>query len=565
MNRNVNIRALLLVLLLAGLAASAATANAAPRTTAGVWWGDYFGNANLGGPPILSRPDGAINFDWGLGSPDAAISPDGFSARWTREVWFQGGTYRFTVASDDGVRLWVGDQLVIDDWHDRVATPPIRIDHYVAVGSHVVRVEYYEHTGAAIISIGWEPVVGGETWYGEYFDNRHLNGTPVLSRRDSAVDFNWGPASPDPAVPNDNFSVRWTRSSHFRAGTYRFLTSTDDGSRVWVDGELVVDAWFDQKIPNTNTGTLYLATGWHSVVVEYYEHGDLARAHAWWQLLQPTLPQPGHWHGQYYDNPDLVGGTVMERDDLSDRSEGIAFDWGVGPPASWMPDDNFSVRWTRTVDFAPGYYRFIVQSDDGARLWIDQGILIDKWQDMDYELHYVDGTYLEGSHTIKLEYFEHNGHARVRMWWEPGTDDNRPPTSPGPQTSSGGTGSGGTWQAAYFANTGLDGTPVLERSETRLDHDWGWGSPGPGVPIDRFSVRWTQPLYLPTGAYRFTTYSDDGVRLWIDGALLINAWYPMRSGRSVTVWLNDAIHQVRVEYFEQNGVALARFDWQRAY
>jgi hypothetical protein len=267
------------------------------------------------------------------------------------------------------------------------------------------------------------------------------------------------------------------------------------------------------------------------------------------------------WHGEYFDNRDMVGGPMLERNDAE-----INFDWGVGPPVGWMPDDNFSVRWTRTVNFAPGYYRFAVQADDGVRLWIDHSILIDKWQDMDYELHYVDGTYLQGQHTIRLEYYERAGNARVRCWWETGTYDNEPPSyvpgAPGAAPAAPGE-EDDPWETSYFANDNLGGDPVLTRIETSLDHNWGWGSPGDGVPKDHFSVRWTQPLYFRAGTYRFTTYTDDGVRLWVDGRLLIDSWRPMRGYRSATLWLSEGVHDVRMEYYERSGVALARLTWQR--
>jgi len=543
----------LFVLTLIGLLLGSRPATAAPPLASGAWWGDYFDNPHLSGTPALSRLDEDIHFGWGSGSPASGLPSDDFSIRWVRDEWFAGGTYRFDILSDDGVRVWVGDQLVVDEWRDRWATPLV-VDRYVPVGTYRVRVEYYDHTGDATISVAWNRLVGGATWRGEYFDNRDVEGWPVLVRNDRAIDFDWGNGSPDPAVPADYFSVRWTHTVDFEAGTYRFLASTDDGVRVWVDGGLVVDAWVDQKLPKTHTGDVHLASGQHTIVVEYYEHGGEAAAHVWWEVLDSFAA----WHGEYFDNRDFVGGPVLVRGDA-----GINFDWGVEPPVDWMPDDNFAVRWTRTVNFTPGYYRLAVQADDGVRLWIDQDILIDKWQDMDYELHYVDGTYLQGSHTIRLEYYEHTGSARVRFWWEPGTNDNAPPSF-APVGAGLGEGSDDPWVAAYFANSDLSGEPVLTRVETVLDHNWGRGSPGTGVPQDRFSARWTQPLYLRAGTYRFTTYTDDGVRLRVDGQLLVDAWSPMRGYRSATVRLSEGTHDVRMEYFERTGAARARLTWRRA-
>jgi hypothetical protein len=550
---------------------SVSPVEAAPPAAPGAWWGDYFANRDLSGSPILSRYDDAVNFSWGTGSPGSGVPSDNFSVRWVRDDWFAGGTYRFTVLSDDGVRIWVGDQLVVDVWRDRWAEP-LYVDHYIPLGTYRVRIEYYEHYADATISVGWNRVVGGATWRGEYFDNQTFAGAPSVVRHDEAIDFDWGGGSPDPSIAPDTFSVRWTRTLGFNAGTYRFLTSTDDGVRVWVDGGLVVDAWEEQRLPNTHTGEVYLADGHHTVIVEYYERGGEASAHVWWQLRETFTD----WHGKYFDNRNMVGGPALERNDAANwRAVGINFDWGVGPPVDWMPDDNFSVRWTRTVDFTPGYYRFVVQADDGVRLWLDQSIIIDQWHDMDYELHYVDGTYLQGTHTIRLEYYERNGHARVRFWWEPGTDSDAPPTSVPAGPAPAETGAGAVpgvieeawtddpWAAAYFPNTNLSGRPVFSRIETSLDHDWGWGSPGAVVPPDNFSARWTQPLYFQGGLYRFTTYTDDGVRLWVDGRLVIDSWRPMRGYRSATVRLSPGVHDVKMEYYERTGAALARLTWRR--
>ena len=528
-----------------------------PTAAAAKWWADYFDNASLSGGPVLSRYDDAsgvgISFNWGHGSPDSVIPSDNFSVRWMRDdVWFDGGTHRFTVASDDGVRVWVGDQLVVDEWHDR-SPSVIYVDRYIPAGTYRVQIEYYEHQGGALISVDWERIVGGETWRGEYYANRKLEGSPVLVRDDSAIDFAWDTGSPDPAVPADDFSVRWTRSVGFAAGTYRFFTSTDDGVRLFVDGSLLIDKWYDQKLPNTHTGDVYLAAGQHTVVVEYYEHGDQAHAHVWWKKGDGYTG----WHGEYFDNPDLVGGPVLDRDDAE-----VNFDWGVEPPVSWMPDDNFSVRWTRTVNFTAGYYRISVRADDGFRLWLDDGLLIDKWGDMDYELHYVDRIYLQGSHQIRLEYYEHTGLARVRLWWETAAAPPATAVSPAPPGSLP-VDEDDPWETSYFDNPDLKGEPVFTRIEKVIDHNWGWDSPGEGVPADGFSARWTQPIYFEAGGYRFTTYSDDGIRLWVDGRLLIDSWQSMRGYRYGTIWLSEGVHDVKVEYFEGTGTARVHVLWER--
>ncbi len=531
----------MVVILLAILLPAAPAAFAAP----GPWWADYFPNPNLEGSPALSRMDSVIGFDWGLDSPGPGLPADNFSVRWTREEWFAGGTYRFLYRSDDGIRIRVGSDLVVDEWHERQATWAW-VDRYIPEGTHTVIVEYYEHTGAAAVQVGWEKVAGGATWRGEYYANRDLQGSPSLTRDDGAIDFDWGTGSPDPALPTDNFSVRWTRTLGFTAGTYRFLASCDDGVRIYVDGNLVVNAWQKQKLPNTRTGEIALSEGQHTVTVEYFEEGGEAAAHVWWERRGAAAG----WQGLYYDNPNMVGGPALIRDDPE-----INFDWGTRPPVDWMPDDNFSIRWTRTVTFEPGYYIFKVESDDGMRFWLDGALVINKWHPMQGELHYLDGVYLEGPHTLMVEYFEQNGNARIHFWWEPSTSEGVMPRAADPTLDP--------WEAEFFANPNLEGTPALVRVDTALDHDWGLAAPAPGLPADGFSARWTQALSFDAGTYRFVTTTDDGVRLWVDGRLLIDAWQPMRSTRSATVRLEAGVHQIRMEYFERSGAAMARLIWYR--
>ncbi|MDY7080261.1 MAG: PA14 domain-containing protein [Chloroflexota bacterium] len=526
-------------------------APATPVAAQSAWYGEYFANRDLSGSPALTRYDDTLHFEWGTSSPGTGIPADNFSARWTQDAWFETGTYRFSYRSDDGIRLWVGDTLVVDDWRDRQATWS-SVDHVISRGTHRVRVEYYEHGGGAAVQVGWERVSGGDTWRAEYFDNRDLSGSPVLVRYDPAIDFDWGSGSPDGAIPADNFSIRWTRSLGFTPGTYRFYASCDDGVRVYVDGNRVVDAWQDQKLPNTSWGDLTLGSGQHTVVVEYYEHGGGANAHVWWNLLSDF----GGWEGRYYANAELRGGPALIRDDAE-----INFDWGEGAPADWMVSDNFSVIWTRDFYFAPGYYRFNVRSDDGVRVWLDGALVMDYWQPMDNEWHYLDETYLAGTHRLKVEYFERAGGARIHFWWER-SGAAAPPSAPAPVTTPA-PGMPGPWQGEYFDNRDLSGSPVLVRSDAALDFNWGWNEPASGVGRDDFSVRWSGDFSFESGRYRFTTTTDDGVRLYVDDRLVINAWRPMRGARTGYATLSEGNHTVRVEYFERNQAARARVNWQR--
>ncbi|MEZ5979588.1 MAG: PA14 domain-containing protein [Planctomycetota bacterium] len=117
--------------------------------------------------------------------------------------------------------------------------------------------------------------------------------------------------------------------------------------------------------------------------------------------------------------------------------------------------------------------------------------------------------------------------------------------------------------ASYWNNMTLTGTPVLQQVESTIDHDWGETSPS-GVLKDKWSARWTAWLVPPeTATYTFYTTTDDGVRLWIDGVLVINKWVDQSS----TEWSGNISLQkglpvsVRMEFFENTVDAQAELRW----
>ena len=91
-------------------------------------------------------------------------------------------------------------------------------------------------------------------------------------------------------------------------------------------------------------------------------------------------------------------------------------------------------------------------------------------------------------------------------------------------TSSGAACTTGQYRAEYYNNTGLTGTPAFTRCESGIAYDWGTGGPGNGIGNDNFSVRWTGRFDFPAASYVFTARSDDGIRVWVDGTSVINAW-----------------------------------------
>ena len=113
-------------------------------------------------------------------------------------------------------------------------------------------------------------------WLAEYFPDTALAGGPVLQRCETGpIDYYWmgSEGSPDPArLPVDGFSARWTATLPFAGGTARFITFTDDGVRVFVNGRKVIDNWTDHPI-TMDTASVPLEAGQHVVRMEYFESG----------------------------------------------------------------------------------------------------------------------------------------------------------------------------------------------------------------------------------------------------------------------------------------------------
>ncbi len=118
---------------------------------------EYFSNMQLSGAPAVVRTDAMLDFNWRLGSPDAAIGTDFFSVRWSGKIKpLYSETYQIYTTSDDGVRVWVNDTLVIDSWMKQSGTERTGSISLQAGQLYDIKVEYYENQGDAKARLMWE-------------------------------------------------------------------------------------------------------------------------------------------------------------------------------------------------------------------------------------------------------------------------------------------------------------------------------------------------------------------------------------------------------------------------
>lgn len=242
------------------------------------WRGDFYANPNLEGSPVASKEYSELNLDWGDRSPNN-VPTDFFSARFTRTDDFTAGPYVFGVRADDGSRVFVDGQPIIDTWGGGIAGWQI-VERYMTGGQHTLTVEYNEQTAAAFIEFDYYRASGpNRFWRLDYFPNATLSGTPLAVNYVDALTLDWGYAAPVPGWSPDGWSIRFTKNASFAAETYVFAVRSDDGARMYLDGQLVVDAWPAPDY-NWHEGTIKPKAGLHTVTVEFFDATGVARLEA---------------------------------------------------------------------------------------------------------------------------------------------------------------------------------------------------------------------------------------------------------------------------------------------
>ncbi|PSJ37666.1 PA14 domain-containing protein [Allosphingosinicella deserti] len=128
----------------------------------------------------------------------------------------------------------------------------------------------------------------------EYFPSVDLTGSAV-TRIDPVVDFAWGTAAPHPAIPADKFSARWTGEiAPLFSETYSFHVTGDDGVRLWIDDQLIVNGWLDQAATEYNAAIALQAGRRYRLRLDYYDGGGPAACKLMWSSRrQPkqVIPQ----------------------------------------------------------------------------------------------------------------------------------------------------------------------------------------------------------------------------------------------------------------------------------
>lgn len=228
-----------------------------------------------------------------------------------------------------------------------------------------------------------------------------------------------------------------------------------------------------------------------------------------WRLLatetEAAEPVNDYWVGEYFN---LASGSGQEQKSsgapkakpvLVRNDNEINFDWGKGSPGVGVPSDQFSARWSRTVPFDRGVYRFHMKSDDGIRLHVDEELKLDRWYDNRGAEQTVDVPLSAGNHKLVVEYYENWGNALVRVWWEqipeaaPTTAAANTPTPATPPSPSSNQGSAGPTAgspadgSAQVTALSADATAASASGNPIVNGGFELDSNGDGLP-DGWSV-----------------------------------------------------------------------------
>ncbi len=164
---------------------------------------------------------------------------------------------------------------------------------------------------------------------------------------------------------------------------------------------------------------------------------------------------------QYFSGTSLSGTPLLSQCEQIP----LEHDWSWGAPASGIPSDSFSARWTGTFAFDAGTYQFNASANDGIRLYVDGQLEINQWQDsFTTRTVSISIPLAAGDHTVKVEYYEHRWAAEVSVDWQ--------------QLPDCGTVPQGRFCADYFSNPSLAGSPVMTRFDPVNRIQLGLGESG---------------------------------------------------------------------------------------
>lgn len=435
-----------------------------------------------------------------------------------------------------------------------------------------------------------------DAFTGCYYNNTDLSGAPALVRTDNQINFDWTYTSPDKNVPGPAYAIRWQGYFQFDPGTYTFTAMVSDGIRLYIDGSIVLDRWRDQSVYFYIVRPT-LTAGRHLISMEYYERTGTPTAHLTWQNSSPTASVP--MISTFTATPSTI--TAGQSTTLAWAISGastVSIDNNVGDVSavtsrSVSPVQTTTYKLTAAnsgdavtglvtvtvnpgaTDAQPPTAPAITSITAKAATQVDLAwsASTDNAGVAGYQI-IRNGSALTSVPAAALSFSDSSAAANttysysVRAFDAAGnysspsssatvtTPAGAAPTSCVPATNA--------FTGCYYNNTDLNGVPVLIRTDSQINFDWRLASPDPSVPAANYSVRWQGNFSFGEGTYTFYATTSDGMRMYIDGVLVLDRWrdqpvytYIVRRA------LSQGTHLITVEYYERTRSAAAYLSWQK--
>ncbi len=510
--------------------------------------GEYYNGANFD-QLQLTRLDPTINFDWGTGSPDPKISTDEFSVRWSGKIQPEfSEDYTFYTETHDGVRLWVNNQLLIDDWNangmniQNSGSIPL-----IAGKKYDIKMEYRETNGNAKAGLYWS----SNSQPKEIIPQTQLN-PPFIPDK---------PANLNLSSTSTTVNLSWdevTGATGYDIEVDGLLI--DVGSnKTYTHINLIPDTEHQYRVRSKVPGVTSQWTALKSIFTKIAAPSSVNAVES-----QGTVTVT--WN-------DVPGATGYEIE-----VDGVVINNGINTTYihnGLMPNTEHTYRVRALNQRGAGDWSskivIIISSDIPANI---QAIPMDTfititWDPVVDAIGYdieVDGTVIDNQlnttyvHSDLQPNTQHSYRVRARKMDKVGEWSSMIVVSTLPQS-----GSGTGLLGEYFDGDQLTNL-ITQRVDTNINFDWKNNDPAQGVDESDFSVRWTgqiEPRFSEN--YTFYTEAHGGVRLWVNNQLLIDDWldHNMSREQSGIIKLEAGKHyDIQLEYRESNGVAISRLLWE---
>jgi PA14 domain/Secretion system C-terminal sorting domain len=249
----------------------------------------------------------------------------------------------------------------------------------------------------------------------------------------------------------------------------------------------------------------------------------------------------------------------------------VNFNWGASSPDAEIKSAAFKAKWLgKLLPYNSEQYTIYLTASDGVRLWINEKLVVDSWSNKNITTHTaIVDLQKNAENAIRLEYYSQSSTAACILQWSSASVCKEViPPSQLLATTAACDNSGTGLTAEYYSNTPPGGTFPPSATTTTItptvDFDWAKAAPT-GISDDNFKARFSGSVQaLDAGIYTFYLSADDGIRLWVDGHLLIDAWKDQGTTEySATISLQECKkYSILIEFYENGGDAVCKLEWK---